>query len=616
MHTIELLAPAKDIECAKAAIDSGADAIYIGGPSFGARVNASNSIEDIEEICKYAHLFKAKVHVTLNTILSDDELNYAQEIINMLYDVGVDVLIIQDLGILSLDLPPIEIHASTQQDNRTVEKVKFLEDAGFSQVVLARELSLREIKEIKANTNIKLETFIHGALCVGISGRCYLSQALTNRSANRGECAQLCRVAQSLYDANGNALAKNKFLLSLKDFNQSNNIEELIKAGVSSFKIEGRLKDVNYVRNVTAFYNQKINEILKKYPDIKRSSFGTSITNFKPELSKSFNRGFTDYNFYEKKDNYANFLAPGFVGTEIGTLISNDKHSLVLKLNDGITIHNGDSLNYYQPNGTLDGFRISVAKDNIAEIFQDLPIIKPGTVFYRNKDAEFEKLLNGKNPSFRKLKLSLFYTEYEDKIELKAVDEIGAQAVIVKPIAVQKAQNIDKLLSTLKDKLSKLGDTVYELDELKLNTNLYHFVPVSIINELRREVILKLDTSKHLTRNLVHHNFKNIPLLPESERNLGFKANIYNKKAFNFYKEHGASEPVKAYELNSVANPQELLFSKHCLRYCFNLCPKNHNVKAQDLYLQIGNSYFKLNFNCSKCEMSLYGPLDSVPFEK
>lgn len=616
MHTIELLAPAKDLECAIAAIDSGADAVYIGGPSFGARVNAGNSIEDIAKVCDYAHLFNAKVHVTLNTILTDEELKYAQEIIYMLYEAKVDALIIQDMGILSLDLPPIELHASTQQDNRSADKVKFLEELGFNQVVLARELSLNDIKAIKAKTNIKLEAFIHGALCVGISGRCYLSQALTNRSANRGECAQLCRLEQSLYDANGNALAKNKYLLSLKDLNQSNNLEELIDAGISSFKIEGRLKDINYVRNVTAYYRKKIDAIIAKRTDIKRTSFGVTTTTFTPNPEKSFNRGFTEYNTHEIKDNYANFLAPGFVGSPIGTLISNDTHSLTLELNKDIELHNGDSLNYYQPNGTLDGFRISVANGNKAEIFQVLPTIKKGTVFYRNKDAQFEKELQGKKPVTRKLGLTLSYSEEDNAVILTGTDETDTTYKVRKEIIPQKASSTDKLTTTLKDKFARLGDSVYELKKLNLELPFEHFVPVSIINELRREVIAGLNKTKQDIKRTQKPgiNIESSLPIPKSEQNLGFKTNIFNKKAFEFYQKHGISNPVMAYEYDKGNEPREVLVSKHCLRYCFNLCPKYHNAKAQDLYLAIGNKYFKLKFNCVRCEMSLIGPLNEKPF--
>ena len=305
-NTIELLAPAKNIECARAAIASGADAVYIGGPSFGARVNAPNSLEDIKELCAYAHEFGVKIHITLNTILNDRELEAAREMAFKLYEAGADALIIQDQGLLAGPLPPLELHASTQQNNDTPEKIKYLEELGYTQAVLARELSINEIKKIHAAANnIKLEAFVHGALCVGVSGRCYLSSALTGRSANRGECAQLCRVKQSLYLADGTALAKDRYLLSMRDLNQTKNLAELIGAGIRSFKIEGRLKDESYVRNVTAWYRQAIDKVLPQFPELRRSSYGTSILSFTPDVSKSFNRGFTEYNTHEEKENFA-----------------------------------------------------------------------------------------------------------------------------------------------------------------------------------------------------------------------------------------------------------------------------------------------------------------------
>ena len=422
MRTIELLAPAKNLTCAIAAINAGADAVYIGGPSYGARVNAANTLDDIKAVCDYAHLFGAKVHVTINTILTDKELETARELTFKLYEIGVDALIIQDLGLINGDLPPLEIHASTQQDNSTVEKVSFLEKAGFSQVVLARELSINQIKEIHDKTNVKLEAFVHGALCVGVSGRCYLSYALTKRSANRGECSQLCRVPQTLTDSNGKVLAKDNYLLSMKDLNQSKNLEEMIDAGVSSFKIEGRLKDENYVKNVTAYYRNKIDKILEKRSDLKRSSFGESILQFTPDVNKSFNRGFTEYNTHEKKENYANFDAPGFVGVEIGKLISQKGNDLTFALKKKVLLNNGDSINYYNSQGNLEGFRISKVKDkNTAEIFQDIEKIKSGTLFYRNKDAEFERALLDPKSAVRKLKLYLEYSETEDGIKLSGV---------------------------------------------------------------------------------------------------------------------------------------------------------------------------------------------------
>lgn len=610
MRTIELLAPAKDKVCARAAIMSGADAVYIGGPAFGARAAAPNSLEDIKEVCDLAHEFGARVHVTLNTILDDEELKKARELAFKLYDAGADALIVQDLGLINGPLPPLEIHASTQQDNSTAEKVLFLERAGFSQVVLARELSIREIKEIRAKTKVKLECFIHGALCVGVSGRCYLSAAVTGRSANRGECAQLCRVAQSLYDSDGSCLARDRYLLSMKDLSQERNLKELIESGISSFKIEGRLKDENYVRNVTAFYRKRLNEILKTMDGVKRSSYGTTVTSFTPDITKSFNRSFTEYNAHEIKDNYARFNAPGFVGVDIGTLMSQGAHDLRFKLLKGVKLGNGDSLNYFTADGVLEGFRVSsVRDDGSAEIFQRLPHIKSGTRFYRSKDAEFERSLTEESCK-RTIALRLKYFETENGVGLEACDERGEKVLEeIKLSDLQQARDFSKLEQNLKEKLGRLGQSHYALSELKLDLPYHHFVPQSLINNLRRSVIEDLDTRKRQRRVHVEHHFENAPMLPEAERRLDFRANIMNHDAMEFYKKHGLENPVPAFEVKKPEGPAPVLVSRHCLRYCFNMCPKREHTKIKPLILKIGKSFFELKFDCVNCYMILQGPI-------
>ena len=623
MRSIELLAPAKDLKCGMTAILSGADAVYIGGPSYGARVNAPNSLEDISRLCDFAHLYGARVHVALNTILNDSELEEARELAFRLYDAGADALIIQDLGLINGPLPPIELHASTQQDNSSPDKIEFLEKAGFSQAVLARELSIREIRDISARAgNIKLEAFVHGALCVGMSGRCYLSAAVTGRSANRGECAQLCRVAQSLYDANGKILAKDRFLLSLKDLNQTANLKELISAGISSFKIEGRLKDEGYVRNITAWYRQKLDEVIEEDPDLCRSSFGTTVTAFTPNPAKSFNRGFTEYNTHEEKDNYANFSAPGYVGEKIGTLTGVSGHVLKFRLFRDVTLHNGDSLNYYKSDAELAGFRISrVIDGNQAEIFQELPFIKPGTMFYRSKDAEFESELTDTS-SVRTLDLTLEYFETETGIGLKGHDEVtGEQDITVTTELPEcsEAKDRQKLTDNIKAKIGRLGGTCYNLKELTLNLTHYHFVPQSMLNELRRCFIEELRLEKNrLMKKETNHNPDNLKdiRIADSELNLGFKANIFNRAADSFYLEHGADVTVPAYEKDKGNEPREVLVSKHCLHYCFGLCPKRHGARKQDLYLKIGKTVFRVKNSCAKCRMILEGPVETPDFLK
>ncbi len=616
MHTVELLAPARDLECGIAAIESGADAVYIGGPGFGARADAGNSLEDIRKLCLFAHTFRAKVHVALNTILTDEELIEARKLAFALYDVGVDALIIQDYGLIAGELPPLEIHASTQQDNATLEKVQFLEKAGFNQVVLARELSLQEIKHISAHTSVKLEAFVHGALCVGISGRCYLSQALTGRSANRGECAQLCRVKQNLRRSDGSPLALGQYLLSMKDLSQSKNLKELIQAGVSSFKIEGRLKDPCYVRNVTAFYRRLLDEIISEDPNLERTSFGFTVTSFEPDIQKSFNRGFTEYNTHGKKANYANFKAPGFVGQRIGILSAQKGRILSFKLDPKISLHNGDSLNYFDSHEELHGFRASSTDGSSAEIFQEIPKISIGTIFYRNKDAEFEKNLAG-HSSERKLKLNLKYQETENGALLFVKDETGfsGQASVTLD-KKEAAKDPARLEANISEKLGRLGDTPFTLESFEKELPYHWFMPQSFLNSLRRNALLDLENNKLAVRPNIKHDFKNAPLLPEADRNLGFRANLLNQEAKNFYRSHGVTNVVAAYEAEKPKEPQKILVSKHCLRYCFHLCPVRDRVPDEPLYLEIGKGFFRVDCDHKNCRMELVGPLpkSDVPY--
>ncbi len=605
MEKIELLAPARNITCGKAAIDSGADAVYIGGPSFGARVNAGNSLEDIKELCSYAHDFGAKIHVTLNTILNDEELKQARDLTFKLYDVGVDALIMQDLGLIMGELPPLELHASTQQNNSTVEKALFLEMTGFSQIVLARELSLEQIKNIKsALTTARLEFFVHGALCVSVSGRCYISECVTGRSANRGACAQLCRVPMSLKTSSGEYLAKDKYLLSLKDLNNTPNLEALMDAGVRSFKIEGRLKDEGFVRNVTAWYRSRLDEIFEKRSnDYRRSSYGTTETSFTPDVSKSFNRGFTDYKLYEKRENFANFDSPKYVGTEAAQVTSINGKIINVKPLKGSAFHNGDKFSYFS-GGDINGFRISVAQGNNLEVFQNLPDLKPGMKLYRNKDAEFERAVAATNASIRYLKLNLDFKETEEGFVISAEDETGAKAsctYINK--GLEKAKNPEGQRKNIETKLKKIGDTIYRINKLTLQTDFKWFIPVSDLNEVRHNVLEKLTEQKRKKRTIRKEIINlNIPL-PSNEQNLGYEANIYNSKTQEFYKNHGAINITPAYEIQKPDHAV-LMYCKQCMRYCFGMCEKyNNKRKVEPLELTIGNKDFKLLFDCKNCMM-------------
>ena len=611
MRLIELLAPARDLTCGLTAVDSGADAVYIGGPGFGARANAGNSLEDIKKLCDYAHLFRVKVHVTLNTILTDSELAAARDLAFRLYEAGADALIIQDYGLLAGELPPLELHASTQQDSETPAKFVFLEKQGFSQAVLPREMSLSEIRNISSRTGIRLEAFVHGALCAGVSGRCYLSCALTGRSANRGECAQLCRVKQSLFRADGSPLARDRYLLSLKDLSHRQNLEELIDAGISSFKIEGRLKDAGYVRNVTAFYRRLLDDIFRKRPDLGRSSCGKTVTAFEPDIEKSFNRGFTEYNLHENKDNYANFDAPGFVGARIGKLTKQNRNRLSFRTDPGIVLNNGDSLNYYDSRRELHGFRVSRMLDSVtAEIFQEIPPIPPGTVFYRNRDAAFDRLLSGDGAAVRRLELALEYRETAAGAILKASDETGftgsAEVTLPEPAPAKDRELLEK---NLRDKLGRLGDSVYELKDFRTVLEHCWFMPQSFINRLRREALQDLENKKRAARPEIARTISGDNPLPPEERELDFRANLHNRSAREFFIAHGGISPAPSYESRKPEEPVPVLVSKHCLHYCFHLCTKRDHARPQKLYMEIGGSIFEVSTDCRRCRMILTGPV-------
>ena len=540
--TVELLAPARDLACGIAAVDCGADAVYIGGPSFGARVNAGNSVEDLAQLCRYARRFGVKIHVTVNTILDDREIREAQTLINRLYEIGVDALIVQDLGLLELDLPPLELHASTQQNNATPAKARFLDEAGFSQIVLARELSIGQIREISsAVKNARLEFFVHGALCAGISGRCYLSQCVTGRSANRGECAQLCRVPQTLRTASGEILAKDQFLLSMRDLNNTDNLEELMDAGIQSFKIEGRLKDEVYVRNITSWYRRKIDEILERRSDrYVRSSHGHSVYTYVPDVSKSFNRGYTEYNLHEKKECYANFKSPKSVGTEVAQVVRNSGRQILVKPLHGQILHNGDKCNYFNTRQELDGFRVSSVKGQTLEIFQPVSELKPGMILYRNKDAEFERKILENGSAVRRLRIDFTYTETPDRIILEAVDETGdrSQSVMILENP-EPSKNFEKMEQNLRSKLAKLGESIFECGQLTLDLDYHWFIPVSRLNELRHDAMEAILSLKDQRRTVSDKKINLAVQLPEEERNLGFQANIYNELARKYYFEHG-----------------------------------------------------------------------------
>lgn len=630
---IELLAPAKDKICAKAAIDYGADAVYIGANDFGARKNAANSIEDIKEIVEYAHKFNVKVYAAVNTILTDDELIKAQKLIEKLEGIGVDAVIIQDMGLLlngklkmengkchceggvnDLTIAKecschceefclqddvaiqkeryIQFHASTQCDNRTPEKVKFLENVGFSRVILARELSIEQIKEIKSQTNVELEAFIHGALCVSYSGQCYLSHAIGGRSANRGECAQPCRKKYSLVDEDGNFIAKDKYLLCLKDFSAAKYIKELAEAGVTSFKIEGRLKDVNYVKNVVAYYRKLIDNL-----DLEKTSSGKILMDFEPDLEKSFNRGFTDYFLSGGRKEIYSFDSPKSRGKYIGKVSKVGKD--FFEVNSNIKIHPQDGLCFISNDEFLGCLVNKVVGDKIYP--NKIDAIKIGTEIYRNSDVEFEKILKN-SKTCRKLGVKITF----GLNKISAVDEDENSAEIEYNFQ-EFAQNSQKMIENTTNQLKKSGESIFLVENVEILTDKLPFLPVSKLNELRRELLNKLEETgnrKQETEGIADLQPKSTnysTIHPFTHSTLDYKANVLNKSAKEFYEKHGFEVSEMAFENGLSKTCKTVMTCKHCLKHSFNLCKS-----PKKLYLIDEKSKkYELKFNCDKCEMEI-----------
>ena len=602
---IELLSPAKNLECGLAAVDHGADAVYIGAPRFGARAAAGNSPEDIARLVEYAHVYGVRIYVTVNTILKDEELAETERLIHDLYRIGVDALIVQDMGITRLHLPPIPLHASTQMDNRTPEKVRFLAEAGFRQVVLARELSLQEIRHIhEACPQTLLEVFVHGALCVSYSGQCYASQACFGRSANRGECAQFCRLPFSLVDANGKTMVRDKHLLSLKDLNQSDRLEQLLDAGASSLKIEGRLKDVAYVKNVTAAYRLRLDEILSRRPEYVRSSSGSSRYTFTPQLDKSFSRGFTHYFLQGRGEDIASFDTPKSLGEEMGMLKEQRGHSFTVA---GVkSFHNGDGICYLDGQGRLQGFRVNRVEDNRIFPAGEVPRIPPRTRLYRNFDQEFEKLLARKSAE-RKIALRWALWETPQGFALSAEDEDGNRAARSFDYPKELARSPQD--ANLRAQLGKLGNTPFEaVGEMDIRLADNWFLPASVVTDWRRQVVdcllqvrrIRYRREWQVWRPTAHA----FPL-----SSLTYLGNVMNGEARRFYLEHGVATVAPAYEAQAVPEAV-LMFCRHCLRYSMGWCPtfqKKRSPYREPYYLVSSDGRrFRLSFDCKNCQMKVY----------
>lgn len=600
---IELLAPAKNLECGIEAINHGADAVYIGAPRFGARAAAGNSLADIEALVQYAHLYNVRIYVTVNTILRDDELKETEAMIWDLYRVGVDALIVQDMGLTQLNLPPIPLHASTQMDNRTVEKVRFLEDAGFRQVVLARELSVNEISRIHAACpDTLLEVFIHGALCVSYSGQCYVSEACFGRSANRGECAQFCRLQFDMTDADGKVIEKGKHLLSLKDMNQSDNLEELLDSGASSLKIEGRLKDVSYVKNVTAYYRQKLDALFKRRKEYVRASSGSVKLAFRPQLDKSFSRGFTDYFAHGRNPGIFSFNTPKSLGEEVGTVKEIRGNYLTVA---GVkAFSNGDGLCYLDAQGRLQGFRVNRVENN--KLFpQEMPRIKPKTVLYRNFDQEFDRIMQKKSAE-RKLVVDVSLAENNFGFTLTMCDEDGnsVSMALSKTKELARTPQHDNLIN----QLGKLGSTPFVPRNIEVDLSENWFIPSSELAELRRATVEKLLALRRIN---YHRELWRMPETehPYPQKELTYLGNVMNKEAAAFYQKHGVEKIAPAFEMEHPEGAA-LMFCKHCLRYSMGWCPVHHKVKSpyrEPYYLVSGDGKkFRLQFDCKNCQMKVY----------
>ncbi|WGK60564.1 U32 family peptidase [Halopseudomonas sp. SMJS2] len=626
-HHLELLSPARDVAIAREAILHGADAIYIGGPSFGARHNAENSVADIAELVRFARLFHVRIFVTLNTILHDDELEGARLLIHQLYDAGVDALIVQDMGVMELDLPPIEIHASTQCDIRTLDKARFLDQAGFSQLVLARELNLQQIKAIHAEVDSTIEFFIHGALCVAFSGQCNISHAQTGRSANRGDCSQACRLPYTLKDEHGGVVAYEKHLLSMKDNNQSANLRALVDAGVRSFKIEGRYKDMGYVKNITAYYRQRLDDILEDRPDLARASSGRTAHFFVPDPDKTFHRGSTDYFVTDRKIDIGAFDSPTFTGLVVGELQQVRKHDLLAVTHEPLS--NGDGLNVLVKREVV-GFRANVAQELARyeeegeprwqyriepnELPEQLRRARLPQTLSRNLDHNWQQALQ-KTSAERRIGLRWHAELSADSLKLTAISEEGIEVSHQLSGPFEPAKKPEQALEQLRDLLGQLGTTQYHAEQVEIDAPFVPFVPNSQLKSLRRELIDQLSEARIAA--FPHGNRKPVsvppPVYPQSH--LTFLANVYNEKARAFYQRYGVELIDAAYEAHEETGDVPVMITKHCLRFSFNLCPKQAKgvtgvrTKVAPMQLVHGDEVLTLKFDCKPCEMHVIGKI-------
>ena len=638
-HQLELLAPARDADIGIEAVNHGADAVYIGGPAFGARASAGNGIRDIERLVRHAHRFNSRIFITLNTILRDDELEAARKMAWQVYEAGADALIIQDMGLLEIDLPPIQLHASTQTDIRTPEKARFLQDAGLSQIVLARELTVQQIAAVHkalgpvdAPGRANIEFFIHGALCVAYSGQCNISHAQTGRSANRGDCSQACRLPYQVTDAQGRFIAHDKHVLSMKDNNQSDNLRALIGAGVRSFKIEGRYKDMGYVKNITAHYRTLLDEIIEEREaqglPLARSSSGRTTFTFTPDPLQNFNREFTDYFVTGRKQDIGAFDTPKNPGQAIGWVTKVGPDFVELELTDpAAVLHNGDGLCYYDLKKELVGMAINRAepasprsvhqwrvypKDPIA----DLKDLRKGVEINRNRDMDWVRAMEKKS-SDRRIGLWVQLAESPDGFTLTLTDDDGFCAQAHATHAHQPATDDAQAEAALREQLGRFGATIFSVHSIALQLSQPWFVPASVLNQLRRDALQALEAVRAAGFERLPRAQPIEPPTPYPEDTLSYLANVFNRKAHDFYARHGVKVIDAAYESLEEEGEVSLMITKHCVRYSMSLCPKQAKgvtgvqgtIRAEPLQLINGKEKLTLRFDCKPCEMHVVGKI-------
>nr|WP_314487172.1 U32 family peptidase [uncultured Pseudomonas sp.] len=626
-HHLELLSPARDVAIAREAILHGADAIYIGGPSFGARHNACNEVKDIAELVTFARRYHARVFTTINTILHDNELEPARALIHQLYDAGVDALIVQDLGVMELDIPPIELHASTQTDIRTLERARFLDQAGFSQLVLARELNLQQIREIASQTDAAIEFFIHGALCVAFSGQCNISHAQTGRSANRGDCSQACRLPYTLKDDQGRVVAFEKHLLSMKDNNQTANLRDLVDAGVRSFKIEGRYKDMGYVKNITAHYRRELDAILEDRPELARASSGRTEHFFVPDPDKTFHRGSTDYFVSDRKIDIGAFDSPTFTGLPVGVVEKVGKRDLLVLTE--VPLSNGDGLNVLVKREVV-GFRANIAElrstseqDGVTqyryrvepnEMPAGLHALRPNHPLSRNLDHNWQQALQ-RTSAERRVGVSWQAELRESHLQLAATSEEGVRVQVRLDGPFGPANKPQQALEQLHDLLGQLGTTQYHASAIALDAPQAFFIPNSQLKALRREAVEALTEARVQAHPRGARKAETVPAPVYPEAHLSFLANVYNQKARDFYHRHGVQLIDAAYEAHEEHGEVPVMITKHCLRFSFNLCPKQAKgvtgvrTKVAPMQLVQGDEVLTLKFDCKPCEMHVIGKM-------